>query len=110
LDAGRGGIGAVGDDRLAGTPDEDLQLSVSLMGQLQACLAGGLGTGITPAPKDLAAVRQNLAEADPLLRQADALVRKTNRSPQETPRFTAWARSSLAMPTTTDEYRMEHGY
>ena len=94
-----------------GTVDEDLQEAVSLMGSLQACLAGGPGSaGITPSPEDMAAVRAILAQADPLLREADALARKKGRSPQEDLLFSAWTRGSLTMLQLAEEYRVEHGY
>lgn len=95
----------------SGTVDEDLANAVALMGELQACLAGGLSTGgITPSPEDMAAVRAILTAADPLLRQASTLSRKAGRSPQEQLLLTAWARGGLAMLTTAQDYRLEHGY
>lgn len=88
----------------------DLQLATSLMGQLQACVAGGLGHGITPAPEDIATVRRIIAVADPLLHDATLLARKTSRTPQEDLLMQAWAEGSLAMLKAADDYRMEHGY
>ena len=96
---------------LGGTVDEDLKDAVALMGELQACLAGGLGSGgITPSPEDMAAVRAILDQADPLLRQADALARKEKRTPQDELLLAAWTRGSLAMLNTAEDYRLEHGY
>lgn len=94
-----------------GTVDEDLQNAVALMGELQACLAGGLGSGgVTPTPEDMATVRAILTEADPLLRQADALSRKASRTPQEELLFTAWTRGSLSMLNAAQDFRIERGY
>lgn len=88
----------------------DLQLATSLMGQLQACVAGGLGHGISPAPEDIATVRKIIEVADPLLHDATMLTRKTDRTPQETLLMQAWAEGSLAMLRAADDYRMERGY
>lgn len=96
---------------LGGTVDKDLKTAVSLMGELQACLAGGLGSGgITPSPEDMAAVRTILHQADPLLRQADALSHNTNLSPQDEMLLAAWTEGSLAMLNIAEEYRLERGY
>jgi len=93
------------------TVEEDLQEAVSLMGELQACLAGGLGSaGITPSPEDMAAVRLILVQVDQDLRMADLLVHKKGRTPQEELLLNAWTQGGLAMLKVAEAYRVEHGY